>query len=495
MIFSKEQIKKSISILDKCLPDKDVSNGILFQPFSGTKVKKDFTRKALKRVNVFNTIFETCIFVGVAATGSKFSNSKFRNCNFSGSNFQYCFFNNVSFDKSTNIKSANFSHSVFVNCKFSNISIIESTLLDCSFENCKFLNSEIRTDTLENTSILNSYISNIDLAHINLEYMRVDNTEFNNVILPPYQIPYIIGLPSYLLQTKDDIYIYTDNGKISKKDYCMLYNNLTMFFYRERNFFPMANICIADNNDDKAYEYIKLGIEEASDYSDFRMIKHFCRLACSNKRFSYNQIKKLYDLVTDLSYQENWDINTLHSYMLNIGEIKEILLNNYEYKQRVEFVIKTNIEKDNLDSINVLYNRINHVLRETCSAEHIESIELRHNSPYELYVTCIDYLPYVLMLISTIYSFFMAGDKVADFIKKIKEISKIHRENKLLDLEIKEKELDIMIKKQKINKGLESKMISPDAIVEIEHILKCNSRDLAKQLDTECLHNKINSRF
>ena len=58
----------------------------------------------------------------------------------------------------------------------------------------------------------------------------------------------------------------------------------------------------------------------------------------------------------------------------------------------------------------------------------------------------------------------MAGDKVADFIKKIKEISKIHREKKLLDLEIEEKELDIMIKKQKINKDLERKKISPDAI-------------------------------
>lgn len=491
MLYNNEQIKKAISILDKHLPDKDVNNGILFQPFSGTKITKDFTRKSLKRVNVFDTVFEKCKFVGVAATGSKFSNTKFRMCDFSGSNFQYCCFNNVNFDHSTKIMSANFSHSVFVECEFKNISIIQSTLLDCTFEDCKFYSSEIRTDTLENTSIINSRISNIDLSHINLEYMRIDNTKLNNVILPPYQIPYIIGAPSYLMKTNDDIFVYTDKGKITISEYCNLFDSLIAYFYRERNFFPISNIFIAQKCDSKAYEYLKLGIEEALDYSDFRMIKHYCRLACTNKRFTHSQIKELYDLVTDLSYKKNWDINTLHSYMLNIGEIKEILLNNYEFKQRVEFVIKTNIDKDDLESINLLYNEINKTIKNNCSSDHVESIELRHNSPYELYITCIDYLPYILVLIYTIYRVFCISDKVADFIKKIKEISKITQEKKLIDLDIEEKRLNIKIKEQTLKKDIENKIVSKNAITEIEHILKCNSLDLAKQLDSVCLHNKL----
>ncbi len=63
------------------------------------------------------------------------------------------------------------------------------------------------------------------------------------------------------------------------------------------------------------------------------------------------------------------------SYLLNIGEIRELLLNNLSHAQKDELLIKTNINKDDLDAVNILYKQINNILRDNCSDKHIDSIE------------------------------------------------------------------------------------------------------------------------
>ncbi len=491
-LFSKEQVDNANIKLTAFLSDKDMLNDSSFLGGGNTKISKDFTRKSLKRINVADICFIKSKFKGCAGTGSKFTNTLFRSCNFTGANFQYCQFNNVTFDNKTIIKGANFSHSVFIGCHFDTITIIESTLYDCYFENCEFLNSTIRTNTLENTTMQNCSIKNIDLAHINLEYMKFENMTLENVILPPYQIPYIIGAPNYLKTTQDQIKVYTDNGDISIGEYRNMYEDLAAYFYDRKKYFPLANLLIASGKGQEAYECIHLGIEEACDYFDFRMIKHYCRLACSNTEFTNLQLKNLFNHVVDLSYNNSWDINTLHFYMINIGEIKELLLNNSENKERVEFIVKTNIDKNDLVSVNELYNQINKIIRENCSTNHVDSIELRHNSPYELYITCIDHLPNILLFVSAMYSLFAVGSKGLDFLKKIEDTIRVHQQNKLFKYELEEKKLEIELKKKELKQS-ESKLITTHSVVELEHYLKCSSIDIAKNITPEYLHNKISN--
>lgn len=491
-LFSKEQVYNANTKLKTFLSDKDVLNDSSFLGGGNTKISKDFTRKSLKRINVADIHFVKSKFKGSAGTGSKFTNTLFRACNFTGANFQYCQFNNVTFDNKTIIKGANFSHSVFIDCHFDNITIIESTLYDCCFEKCEFLNSTIRTNTLENTTMQNCSIKNVNLAHINLEYMKFDNMTLENVILPPYQIPYIIGAPNYLKTTQDQIKVYTDNDDISIGEYCNMYEDLAAYFYDRKKYFPLANLLIASDKNQEAYECIRLGIEEACDYFDFRMIKHYCRLACSNTEFTNLQLKNLFNHVVDLSYNNSWDINTLHFYMINIGEIKELLLNNSENKERVEFIVKTNIDKNDLVSVNELYNQINKIIRTNCSTNHVDSIELRHNSPYELYITCIDNLPNILLFVSAMYSLFAVGSKGLDFLKKIEDTIRVHQENKLFKYELEEKKLEIELKKKELKQS-ESKLITTHSVVELEHYLKCSSIDIAKNITPEYLHNKISN--
>lgn len=491
-LFSKEKVENANIKLTAFLSDNDVINDSSFLGGGNTKISADFTRKSLKRINVADIYFIKSKFKGSAGTGSKFTNTLFRSCNFNGANFQYCQFNNVTFDNKTIIKGANFSHSVFIGCHFDSITIIESTLYDCYFENCEFLNSTIRTNTLENTTMQNCSIKNIDLAHINLEYMKFENTTLENVILPPYQIPYIIGAPNYLKTTQDQIKVYTDNGDISIEEYRNMYEDLAAYFYDRKKYFPLANLLIASGKGQEAYECICLGIEEACDYFDFRMIKHYCRLACSNTEFTNLQLKNLFNHVVDLSYNNSWDINTLHFYMINIGEIKELLLNNSENKERVEFIVKTNIDKNDLVSVNELYNKINKIIRENCSTNHVDSIELRHNSPYELYITCIDNLPNILLFVSAMYSLFAVGSKGLDFLKKIEDTIRVHQQNKLFKYELEEKKLEIELKKKELKQN-ESKLITTHSVVELEHYLKCSSIDIAKSITPEYLHNKISN--
>lgn len=491
--YDKEYIKQSVEKVKTLLRDKDVCEQILFQQIYNTEVSFDFKRKDLKRVNVKDTTFNNCSFEAAAGTGSKFSNTEFSKCDFSGSNFQDCYFNACKFNKKTLIKGANFSNGVFIECVFENIIISRSTFFDCRFENCVFDSCEIFSDTTESSVLYNCRINNTNLAHLNIEYMQVKNVNLNDVTLPPYQVGYIIGAPSALLDYSEKVVIYTDEGTISCEKYCKLYEDLCMYYLDQKEYFPLANFLIALNKYSEAYEYIKLGIEKSCDYFDFRMLKHFCRLACFSEAFDSHQLKYLYTLITQLSHTSSWDLNTLHSYMLHIGAIREILLNSsHDDKQCVEVLIKTDIDKDDLDLVNELYNEINVIIREKCSAQHIDFIELRHNSPYELLVTCIDSLPDILAFLSTLYGVLSVGNKFVDIYKNIAETRRISQENNLYKYQKEQAQLEIKLKKIELQQKLEEKNKPKTSaiytVTEIEHNIRCSTIDTAKTIAPDLLH-------
>ena len=492
---NKNEIVQAISKIEKNIPDKDVFDETLFQDFFDTEVTMDFTRKDLKRMNVKKTRFITCSFEAAAGTGSKFIRTLFKGGDFSGSNFQDCFFDKCTFIGNTIIKNANMSHGMFIDCTFKNIVICRSTFFDCYFENCTFQSCQIYSITAENSNFNNCFMSDIDLAHLNIEFIQVNNMRLNNVILPPYQIAFIIGGPVALKNTTQHIDIYTDRGTISAKEFCNLYEDFVLYYYDKREYFALANLLIGLERRAEAYEYIRNGIQECCDYYDFRMVKHFCRLACYSNIFEPLELKDLYHLITQKSYDNNWDANVFHAYMLQIGSIRELLLNSTSGNaQRVEILIRTDIDKDDLPTVNMLYNEINNRIRDNCSDNHIDYIELRHNSPYELYVTCIDALPQIVALLSSIYAILSIGNKFVDLYKNVAETRRVCQENKLyaqkkeslaLDIELKKMELE---KKQKNQE--QKRMPSIYTIKEIEHTIKCDSIDVAKTIAPELLHFK-----
>lgn len=496
--YSKEKIQKSLQNLQQNLSDHDVQNGSVFQVVNGADICHDYTRNSLKRINANDCRFNKSIFKAVAAVGSKFSNVHFQQCDFSASNFQYCNFDNVYFQENSFATGANFSHSIFMECHFDSIDIRECTFFDCQFHGCTFLSSNINSITLENSLFSHCTIRDMDLAHLNLEYTQIAETSMQEIILPPYQVAYIIGGPSYLFSTNDSIFVYTDNGKISITQYKKMVEDLLIYYHLQNEFFPMANIMIGFHEYEKAQVYIQEGIREAFDYFDFRMVKHYCKLAISCDYFSHTQLKFIYDLITELSYQKELGAKELHSYFINIGEIRELLLNTSDNKERVEFVIKTDIDKDDLISVNELYNRISKILKECCSADHIDFVELRHNSPYELLITCIDTMPTLMILIPTIYSLLSTGGKVLDFWKKFEEARSAHYQNSIYEYDKRLKELEIIEKEQNIEmqkKKTQTNQSCTTAISGIEHNMICSDIYIANHIPPEYLHYKYARNF
>lgn len=496
--YTKEQGDKSRQKLQQKLPDHDVQNGSIFQIANGIKISHDYSRNSLKRINANDCHFSKSIFKAVAAVGSRFSNVHFGECDFSASNFQYCNFDNVYFEDNSFAVGANFSHSIFIECHFTQINVKESTFFDCQFHGCTFSDSKINSITLENSMFSHCKILGIDLAHLNLEYTQIDEIFMKRVILPPYQIPYIVGGLSYLLSTEDSVYVYTDNGKIPIAEYKNLIDDLLIYYDQQNEFFPIANIMLGLEDYKQALDYIQRGINEAFDYFDFRMVKHYCKLAISCSYFSHKQLKFLYDLITELSYKKELGVKELHSYFTNIGEIRELLLNTADDKERVEFIIKTDIDKDDLKGINELYNRIIKTLRECGSPEHIDAVELRHNSPYELLITCIDTIPAILTLIPAIYGLLSIGGKTLDFCQKLEDVRNTHHQNALYKYDKRLKELEIMEKEQKIEaekKALQTNQSGITTISEIEHNIICSDIFVASRIPPEYLHYKCEKKF
>ena len=282
-------------------------------------------------------------------------------------------------------------------------------------------------------------------------------------------------------------------GRVTVAEYKKQIHNLIIYYHSQHDFFPLANIMIGLGEYEEAWGYIRQGIIESFDYFDFRMVKHYCKLAISCEFFSHTKLKVLYDLIADLSYKKELGIKELHSYFINIGEIRELLLNTAENKERVEFVIKTTIDKDDLEGINKLHNRINCILRECCSAEHIDSIELRHNSPYEVLVTCVDTVPSILTLIPAIYGLLMVGGKTLDLYQKFEEIRRTHQQNSLHKYDKRLKELEIMAKEQEMaaqKKRSQLDTLGIATISEIQHSVICNTLRIADSIPPEFLHSK-----
>ena len=491
--YSEEQTKEAFRNLEENLPDKDVQNGLIFQVASGAEIIQDYSRKSFKHINATHCRFNKSIFKAVAAVGSRFSNVYFYECDFSASNFQYCYFDNTVFSGKSFASGANFSHSVFIECNFEEVNIKESTFFDCQFQSCTFISGNINSITLENSTFYSCTIENINLAHLNLEYTQIEETLMNNVTLPPYQVAYIIGGPSYIFTTKDKIFTYTDKGDVAVIEYINLIDDLIIYYHSQHDFFPLANIMIGLSKYEEALTYIQQGVREAFDFFDFRMVKHYCKLAISCKSFSHMQLKFLYDIITELSYQKELCVKELHSYFINIGEIRELLLNTAGNKERAEFIIKTSIDKDDLESVNELYKRINYILKDYCSEEHIDSIELRHNSPYELLITCIDTVPHLMRLIPAIYGLLMVGGKALDIYQRFGETRRTHQMNTLFKYEKKLKELEIIEKEQEIETKKKISQLSSlrmESISEIEHNIICNTLQVANNIPKEYLHSK-----
>ena len=173
---------------------------------------------------------------------------------------------------------------IIVDRLFFNDEIIESkitlsTLHQCFIESCCIKDGDFHTSTFNGTKIINSVVNELDLSHLNLEFVMISGLSLEGkVVLPPYQIPYILNGIKYAINNTEKFKVYTDKGMRSGEYYI---NQLSLLqdYYKSRNeLFPVANILLSKGLINDAINIIDEGIHASIDTKDFRMLKNYCWL-------------------------------------------------------------------------------------------------------------------------------------------------------------------------------------------------------------------------
>lgn len=490
-------------LLNKKLPCKDYFDNKIRAVFKETKeIGVSFSRQDMNRFEAFDAMFKDCDFGGAACNDSKFRNVCFISCDFSGATFQDASFTDCIFIN-CNAEAVNFSRSKFINTKIKNATLKMSTLHQCYFENCYISGGSYHTANLYGTSIIKSSVRNIDLSQLDLEFIMIlEITLEGTVVLHPYQISYIINGLIYAINNTDKYTIRTDVGLKSGK-YFIQQLNLLIDFYNARNeFFPIANILLSMEQIEEAINIITEGIGYSIDIKDFRMLRNYCWLLKETSSVSINKKHEIYRTISSFINSISLTKSEFYLYTTYMGEIREFLLNSLSGKPRLEIIINTSFIDDDIENINELFKCFTKILDKTKSSDHVDFIEIRHNSPYELIISCIDSLPQLLYIIAVFY-FFLSNaipklldvvDKVLDIIEKKQNIryTRIIRQHEINSWELEEKNKKLQNEKmsleiQKLIKDLELSKPTILGIDEIRHTISASSISDTKSIPTSTL--------
>jgi uncharacterized protein YjbI with pentapeptide repeats len=478
--FSESEIKKATDSLYK-YDTEACSNNRIFDTAIKATYSGNYSGKSLKRTFLKECKIQNANFTGAAVTGSKFIQTLFEDCKISGAGFQCCdFIESKLQDFSFEIATSNFSNSIFIDTEFKNVNFCMNTISQSLFENCTFTDCKIGTTTLEGSVFSDCTFTNVDLSNLNIDYVTMYNPTMDNVTLPFFQIPYIINGFSYINTTDDNILIGSEKSlskKINIKEYLQNTEKMIIHFCGLKEFFPLANIYLAKNDPKTALACIIEGIEYASKRNDFRMIKHFCRLVTSTIQFNTKDMKCVYNLLENRFNPEMLTAYELHNYLLNIGDIRTILLNGNYGLQTLEIVIQTNIDSNEVNRFSTFLEQLNKLLDEHNQNGRSQFVELRHNSKYNIRISCANTFKQLMPVLVSIYAVFGAFDKAIKFYDTLLDIEikqnviqnhKDSSQKEILEEQIKNLEFDI----HKIAEIAEkNKTLSTD-VLELTHYIK-----------------------
>ena len=436
----------------------------------------NFENQNQRRSYYLESNFNNCNLNGTGFTDSIFKNVTFNNCilnnaNFESSYFFNCYFQNdlpytsTSFNKSF-IYQSTFQHIAFNQCRLSDITLNNSTIEGCDFDNTAF----------DGTIFNNTILDTISFKNLNLEYVQFNNVHFNNTSLPFATIPFIINGISYLKSTSDNVTIKSaKKGQLSKAEYIDIIPYLKTFYKKTKNYFPLANIYIAEDDGQKAFETIKDGMYQSIFLNNYRQLKYYCILAGSCDLFNIHQKKAFVDVLSKEFNHRMSENSFFYSPIVNhFAELKNILLNCNDASLIITF--KTNIDNENYSVLSLFYKTIN-LLVGIVGIKANYSINFTYNSNAEI-VTVINSLdPSVIVaLITAITTIFIAG------IKGVSQLPEVINKFATIKGKIKEENFVLMEKQLEIQKTQLEIQKSKLEIIKLQDNIKSNTGESIDQL-------------
>lgn len=421
---------------------------------SGIKIPFDFVEEDVRRSDITDCKVYGSDFSRAVFADSRCFETEFKNITLKHTNVEYCNFDSCDFideNKSKPYIGTNFSFSNFINCQFDGIEIKNSTLDSVSFDNSRFENTRIYMSTVENTKFQNCLFYNVQLCDLNLCFSEFEQVHMQNVSLPFYQLPYVFGGMHYFLHTDDNVYIGPDEpgGSILRPEqYRQLLPDIVTYFKKYNEYFPVANIYMACEEYQLAFETIIHGIEMASHRKDFRMLKFLCKLAADTHMFTYKQLQSLYDRIYDAAtfgYMTDYEKK---SYFIHLGTIRKLLLFNDAQRATLEFRMLTNIENSDSERLGIFIAQIENIFSIFQDQNIIYNIEMKHQCPWEVIYVVIGAMPQIQCILNSLLAVLAPTGNVLSFINTC--ISLVKNLCSKKDNNYHESELDKQIKEQQL---------------------------------------------
>ena len=370
---TQKKISEAIDYLSLNYPDQRLNNnkhvgGSARDPevISGV----NYIRTGMKQSQFEHVIYDGCTFFNVALTGSQFRSVRFYNTILTGNSFACCDFYDIDIDgtKCNEYTANNLSLSSFELCSFMNLTFSSSGILGSYFHNCRLNNVKLRSCTLEGTTFANCHLSNCDLTAVNVEFSQFSKGLLDSVRFPFYQFPYVIGAANIISDPNSNVLVQAGEKIVSMEEYREHLQKLFFYFMDKGQHFPMCNLALAQNDVDAARQYLMDGVLSSLRRRDFRMIRHFCKLALHHDiidEFTRQRILQEMDV-----FLQRKDIpdTQLNYFMTYIGTIRTLLYSASSNSAELHFKIATRTKRGDTKGIkyvNSLMADLNESLSQT----------------------------------------------------------------------------------------------------------------------------------
>lgn len=386
----------------------------------------DWSSKNMRRIHFSDCNFANVNFQSTGFTGSIFYDCNFQlNCNLRNTIFDECLFINCDFFglsfQSTSFCRSEFHNSKIGNCVMSRCFLTESKIYDTIIEDTIF------DDIIWESAILkNSNFNNVNLKNLNMEFVYIDGAKFENTAIPFSSIPFIFGGLKYISDNRDTAKIQTINpdyplGWMNGEEYERLLPDLCTFYRESLSYFPLCNILFSFDMIDEGIDCLIEGLKFWYKCQNFKMLFYLCDLA-NLYNFNINRRKRIFSQIEKLNAQiqlsDNlWLTNKWNTYL---NKVRGTLLNS-ENMPHITLAIATIINNNDYLALCAFIETFEKYF---LSSDFYFSVEIRHNSPFDLLYTIFSDPSILFELVVGIATIVGVCDQIyVDHVKKLNSLN------------------------------------------------------------------------
>lgn len=399
--------------------------------------------------------FRNCTFSGTLFDGNNAVESSIISCSFLGATFRdVCM--NYSNLTSTNFISTLLDNCGCSNCDMSGVKITQSTVSGCDFIRSFFGNAEISETSFihcsfEEADFLDTELTDVDLSQASFDYAHFNSVKLINSILPFWSALRSHGCLNALQHSENVQIKYSSDAKgISVAEFLSKLESLLPYFYKKRQHFVLANVCIFLGRQKDALAYIIEGLQESIQSRDFRTIRHLCELAAQNQFFTIKQLRQLYELLISEHAIHGMSHHEYQLYLAEIREIRHFLVENPYGLPRMVITMQTTLAEDDYIGLSSLLKFWDDSIR-SFLPQSIYHISIYRNSPPWLEIsiceTIVQLLPYLLMIGTIVFG---AANKSVKFLQNISTARGLQLDNKEKKTHLKEMQRQDKLKTEQL---------------------------------------------